>query len=277
MKSQKPKKDYLIDDLTKNTHPEPITHTNDYKATDKFKDKHVLIIGGDSGIGKAVAILFAKEGADVSFTYTSNEQEDAENTSKILNKYSTSEAFEIDIGIEEQVVDLIHKIKDVDYLIYNPAEQHMNKSIKDISSEQVHRVFQTNVFGAFYFLINGLDKLKENGAIVFTTSVTAYDGNAGLLEYSSTKGALTSLMRSLSQSKELLDKKIRVNAVAPGPVWTPLIPATIPDHKDNWGEDTTLGKTSQPIDVAYSYIYLCDPHQHLVSGQTLHVNGKKVS
>lgn len=277
MKSQKPKKDYLIEDLTENTHPEPVTHTDDYKAQDKFIDKHVLIIGGDSGIGKATAILFAKEGAHVSFTYTANELEDAKKTSKILNNYSSSDSYEIDIGIEDDVIDLINKIDDIDFFIYNPAEQHTDKSIKDISSKQVHRVFQTNVFGAFYFLINGLDKIKENGAIVFTTSVTAFDGNAELLEYSASKGALTSLMRSLSQSKELLDKKIRVNAIAPGPVWTPLIPATIPDYKEDWGGDTTLGEISQPLDIAYNYIHLCDPHQHLVSGQTLHINGKKVS
>ena len=277
MKSQKPKKNYLIDDLSKNTHPEPITHNNDYEGQNKFRDKHVLIIGGDSGIGKATAILYSKEGAHVSFTYTENELDDAIKTSEILNEYSSCDKYKIDIGIEEQVIDLIDNIDDIDHFIYNPAEQHTNKSIKNIKSEQIHRVFQTNVFGAFYFLINGLDKIKKNGSIVLTTSVTAFDGSPELLDYSSTKGALTSLMRSLSKSEELLDRNIRVNAVAPGPVWTPLIPATIPNYKESWGEDTSLGKISQPIDIAYTYIYLCDPHQHLVSGQTMHVNGKKVS
>lgn len=277
MDSQKPKKDYLIDDVRKNVHPTPITEDDNYIPRGLFKDKHVLIIGGDSGIGRAVAILFAKEEAKVSFTYTENEKEDAQNTLDTLKKHSDAHAYEIDVGVEDEVVRLLDKIDNFDYLIYNPAEQHHNKHIKDIPTSQVHRVFQTNVFGAFYILIHGLDKLKDDGSIVFTTSVTAFDGNPELLEYSSTKGALTSLMRSLSQDRDILEKRVTVNAVAPGPVWTPLIPATIPDHEDNWGEDTTQSATAQPIDIAGTYIYLCDPMQHRVTGQTLHVNGKKTS
>lgn len=274
MKTQEPKKDYLEDDIENKMSPEPIVYDKDYQSRNRFKGKHVVIIGGDSGIGKATAILFAQEGAEVTITYTNNEDKDAQDTKKIIDKYSQCRMHEIDVGDEESVEAFVESLDDFDYLIYNPAEQHYSESLRDITTEQLHRVFQTNVLGAFYFLIRGLNKLKDEGVIVFTTSVTAFEGHPNLIEYSATNGALTTLMRSLSQMNEIKTRNIRVNAVSPGPVWTPLIPATIPNHNDDWGEDTILEEYSQPLDIAHSYIYLCDPYQRHVTGQTIHVNSK---
>lgn len=277
MKTQEPKKDYLINDVTKNVHPTPKTHDDQYIPRGALNGKHAVIIGGDSGIGRAVGILFAKEGASITFTYTENERDDAIETMRLIGDTIECSSYQLDIGDETTVTEFLSTLDTFDYLIYNPAEQHYNETLSDITSAQLHRVFQTNVFGAFYLLIHGLQKINEEGVILFTTSVTAFDGNPNLLEYSSSKGALTSLMRSLSQHEEVLTKRIRINAVAPGPVWTPLIPATIPNYKGIWGGDTPIEDTAQPVDIAYTFLYLCDPCQKFVNGQTIHVNGKKTS
>ncbi|HEY4537906.1 MAG TPA: SDR family oxidoreductase [Erysipelothrix sp.] len=274
MKSQKPKKDYLQDDLTINTEPRPIVEDAQYQASDKLKGKNVFIVGGDSGIGQAVALLFAKEGANIYFSYYKNEREDAMETAmKIEALGGFVKAFEMDVKDSEALQYIKTTIKNLDILIYNAAEQHYQKDFRDIELSQLQRVFETNIFAALAHVQTLYDIMNEDGNIIFTTSVTAFKGNPELMDYAASKGALTSLMRSLSQSEVIKEKNIRVNAVAPGPVWTPLIPATIPNYDENWGESGPYETHCQPIDVAYSFLFLAQDESRYITGQTIHVNG----
>lgn len=205
--------------------PQPIVDDPKYKGCNKLRDKVALITGGDSGIGRAVAIAYAKEGADVAIVYL-NEHEDAEKTKQMVEQYGRKcLCIPGDIGDEkfcqEAVQKTVQEFGKLDILINNAAEQHPQQSIEDISAEQLERTFRTNIFGMFFLTKAALKHLKEGSAIINTTSVTAYKGNQQLLDYSSTKGAIVAFTRSLSQS--LAEKKIRVNGVAPGPIWTPLI------------------------------------------------------
>ncbi|HAX76224.1 MAG TPA: NAD(P)-dependent oxidoreductase [Cyanobacteria bacterium UBA11372] len=259
--------------------PQPIVDDPKYKGCNKLRDKVALITGGDSGIGRAVAIAYAKEGADVAIVYL-NEHEDAEKTKQMVEQYGRKcLCIPGDIGDEkfcqEAVQKTVQEFGKLDILINNAAEQHPQQSIEDISAEQLERTFRTNIFGMFFLTKAALKHLKEGSAIINTTSVTAYKGNQQLLDYSSTKGAIVAFTRSLSQS--LAEKKIRVNGVAPGPIWTPLIPSTFPEDKvESFGAQVPMKRAGQPVEVAPSYVFLASDDSSYMSGQILHPNGGEV-
>jgi NAD(P)-dependent dehydrogenase (short-subunit alcohol dehydrogenase family) len=259
--------------------PKPKAEDENYHGSGKLKDKVALITGGDSGIGRAVAIAFAKEGADVAIVYL-NEHEDAKETKNLVEKHGRrAVAIAGDITDEnfcqhavQQAVDEFGKL---DVLVNNAAEQHPQKSIEDITKEQLERTFQTNIFSMFYLTKAALKHLQQGSAIINTTSVTAYKGNPQLLDYSSTKGAIVAFTRSLSQN--LIEKGIRVNAVAPGPIWTPLIPSTFPEEKvESFGKQVPMQRAGQPEEVAPSYVFLASDDASYISGQVIHPNGGEV-
>ena len=259
--------------------PKPKADDPQYQGSDKLKGKVALITGADSGIGRAVAIAFAKEGADVAILYL-NEHDDAKETKKLVEAQGRrTVTIAGDIGDEafcqqavQQTVDEFGKL---DILINNAAEQHPQESIEDITKEQLERTFRTNIFSMFFMTKAALKYLKEGSAIINTTSVTAYKGSPQLLDYSSTKGAIVAFTRSLSQS--LVSKGIRVNAVAPGPIWTPLIPSTFPPEKvESFGKQVPMQRPGQPEEVAPSYVFLASDDASYMSGQVLHPNGAEV-
>lgn len=257
----------------------PESFASEYRGSDKLRGKVALITGGDSGIGRAVALAFAKEGADVAIGYL-NEDGDANETKGAIEQLGRRcLAIAGDIGEESTCQKLVEQtVKEfghLDILVNNAAEQHPQESIEDITAEQLERTFRTNIFSMFYLTKAALKHLKEGSAIINTTSVTAYKGNQQLLDYSSTKGAIVAFTRSLSQS--LAEKGIRVNGVAPGPIWTPLIPATFPAEKvEKFGTDTPLGRAGQPDEVAPSYVFLASKDSSYMTGQILHPNGGSV-
>ncbi|XZN89785.1 MAG: SDR family oxidoreductase [Microcoleus sp.] len=259
--------------------PPPQSFATEYRGSDKLRDKVALITGGDSGIGRAVALAFAKEGADVAIAYLS-EDEDAKKTQEAIEKQGRRcISLSGDIGDESICQNLVEQtvksFGQLDILVNNAAEQHPQESIEDITAEQLERTFRTNIFSMFYLTKAALKYLKEGSAIINTTSVTAYKGNQQLLDYSSTKGAIVAFTRSLSQS--LAEKGIRVNGVAPGPIWTPLIPSTFPEEKvEKFGADTPLGRAGQPDEVAPSYVFLASKDSSYMTGQILHPNGGSV-
>lgn len=259
--------------------PKPKADDPQYRGSGKLQGKVALITGGDSGIGRAVAIAFAKEGADVAILYL-NEHDDAKETKQLVEEQGRrAVAIAGDIGDEafcqqavQQTVDEFGKL---DILVNNAAEQHPQQSIEDISAQQLERTFRTNIFGMFFMTKAAMKHLNEGSAIVNTTSVTAYKGNPQLLDYSSTKGAIVAFTRSLSQS--LIQKGIRVNAVAPGPIWTPLIPSTFPEEKvANFGKQVPMERAGQPEELAPSYVFLASDDASYMSGQVLHPNGGEV-
>ncbi|MRX73491.1 glucose 1-dehydrogenase [Bacillus lacus] len=259
--------------------PLPEFEAPEYKGSGKLQDKVALITGGDSGIGRSVALYYAKEGADVAIVYL-NEHEDAEKTKRLIeDEGRTALLIDGDIGEESFCKEIISKTIDrfgkLDILVNNAAEQHPQESLEDISAEQLERTFRTNIFSMFYLTKAALPHLQKGSSIINTTSITAYAGNPTLIDYSSTKGAITSFTRSLAMS--LAEKGIRVNGVAPGPIWTPLIPSTFPaDKVEKFGADTPMGRPGQPEELAPSYVYLASSDSSYVSGQVLHVNGGKV-
>jgi NAD(P)-dependent dehydrogenase (short-subunit alcohol dehydrogenase family) len=245
----------------------------------RLKDKVALITGGDSGIGRSVAVLFAKEGADVAIVYL-NEQQDAEETASLVKKYG-KEALLIptDISVEvncKNAIDTtIEKFGKLDILVNNAAVQYEQHDIQDISAQQWEYTFKVNIFSYFYLCKYASQHLKEGSVIINTTSVNAYKGNEALMDYSATKGAIVSFTRSLSQS--LIKKGIRVNAVAPGPVWTPLIPASFPDEKvSQFGKDIPMERPAQPVEIATCYVFLASQEAAFLTGQVLHPNGGSI-
>ncbi|MBS4538727.1 SDR family oxidoreductase [Clostridium sp. D2Q-11] len=262
--------------VNKEMNPNPIYEDEDYIGTNKLKDKVAIITGGDSGIGQAVSIAYAKEGADLAIIYL-EEDEDAKKVKERVEELGQKcLLISGDIGEEEfckSTVDkVIEEYKKIDILVNNAGEQHPKESILDISTEQLERTFKTNIFGMFHMVKAVLPHLKEGSSIINTSSITAYEGNPLLLDYSSTKGAVTTFTRSLSQS--LIKKKIRVNGVAPGPIWTPLIPSTFDkEHVEGFGDGTPMGRPGQPIDLAPSYVFLASEDSSYIAGQMIHVNG----
>ncbi len=256
--------------------PKPRAEGRQHKGSGKLDGQVALITGGDSGIGRAVAIFFAREGADVSIVFL-NEWEDANETKRLVEaEGGRCLLIAGDIGYEsfcrEAVQRTVDELGRLDVLINNAAEQHPRQSLEEIDREQLERTFRTNVFAMFFMTKAALPHLKEGAAIINTTSVTAYRGSAGLLDYSSTKGAIVSFTRSLSQN--LARRKIRVNAVAPGPIWTPLIPSTFPKEKvEKFGADTALGRPGQPEEVAPCFVFLASADSSYMTGQVLHPNG----
>jgi NAD(P)-dependent dehydrogenase (short-subunit alcohol dehydrogenase family) len=263
----------------KEMHPQPKYLDDNYKGSGKLDGKVALITGGDSGIGKAVALYFAREGADIAIAYLEEDQDAQETKSLIEKEGRNCLLFAGDLGSSSYSTEVVQKTVDhfgqLDILVNNAAEQHPQKSLLDISDEQLEKTFRTNVFSFFYLTKAALPHLKSGSSIINTTSVTAYAGNEQLLDYSSTKGAIVAFTRSLSQS--LASKNIRVNGVAPGPIWTPLIPSTFPeDQVAKFGANTPLGRAGQPFELAPAYVYLASDDSQYTTGQVMHVNGGKI-
>ncbi|MDX5348279.1 MAG: SDR family oxidoreductase [Hymenobacteraceae bacterium] len=266
---QQPGKEYKM-------HPEPEIIRKGYKGSDKLKDKVALITGGDSGIGRAVAVHFAREGADVAIVYL-NEDKDAKDTRKMVEDEGRKcLLLSGDIGDEsfckKAVQQTVKELGKLNIVVNNAAEQHEQEDIRDISKEQLERTFKTNIFSFFYITQEALNHLQKGDCIINTTSVTAYHGHKTLLDYSSTKGAILAFTRSLS--KNLAEKGIRVNAIAPGPIWTPLIPASFDeDHVKKFGQSTPLKRAGQPSELGPAYVFLASEDSSYVVGEVLHVNG----
>jgi NAD(P)-dependent dehydrogenase (short-subunit alcohol dehydrogenase family) len=260
--------------------PEPDATRPEQPGSGKLAGKVALITGGDSGIGRAVAVLFAREGADVAIGHLAEEDADATETVRLVEaegrRCLTLPGDVGDEGFCRQAVErTVRELGRLDVLVNNAAEQHTTERISQLSAEQLERTFRTNIFAMFYLTKAALPHLGEGSAIVNTTSVTAYQGNPSLLDYSSTKGAIVAFTRSLSQ--QLVGEGIRVNAVAPGPIWTPLIPATMPEEKvASFGKDVPMGRPGQPEEVAPCYVFLASEDSSYMAGQVLHPNGGNV-
>ncbi|HEU4708344.1 MAG TPA: SDR family oxidoreductase [Methylophilaceae bacterium] len=256
--------------------PEPVFIDPDYEGSHKLQGKVAIITGGDSGIGRAVAVAFAKEGADVVIAYL-NEDEDAEKTREIVEAEGKQCLLVAgDIADEDFCQSLVARaianFGHIDILVNNAGQQYPQQSIEDIDQKQLEKTFRTNIFSMFYMVKAVLPHLKQGAHIINTASVTAYRGSAHLLDYSATKGAIVSFTRSLSQ--QLAEKGIYVNAVAPGPVWTPLIVATFPPDKvSSFGADTPLKRPGQPSEIAPAYVFLASKDSSYMTGQVLHPNG----
>ncbi|MCG1020078.1 SDR family oxidoreductase [Sutcliffiella horikoshii] len=259
--------------------PKPKSEDPTYKGSGKLKDKVAIITGGDSGIGRAVAIYYAKEEADIVVVYL-NEHEDAKETQKQVEQEGRKcHLISGDIGEEafcKQIVDeTMANFNKIDILVNNAAEQHPQESIEDITAEQLEKTFRTNIFSFFYLTKAALPFLANGSSIINTASVTAYAGNELLVDYSATKGAIVSFTRSLAL--QLVGKGIRVNGVAPGPIWTPLIPSTFSSQKvASFGANTPMKRPGQPEEVAPSYVFLASDDASYMNGQMLHVNGGKI-
>jgi NAD(P)-dependent dehydrogenase (short-subunit alcohol dehydrogenase family) len=259
--------------------PKPQAEAPEYRGSGKLEGKVAIITGGDSGIGRATAIAFAKEGADIVISYL-NEHRDADETRELVEKEGRRcETVPGDVGDPRHcqlIVDRTLKaFGRVDVLVNNAAEQHPQKSIEKITPEQLERTFRTNIFSFFYMVQAALPHLKPGSTIINTTSVTAYRGSPELLDYSSTKGAIVAFTRSLAHS--LGEKGIRVNGVAPGPIWTPLIPSTFPGAKvETFGSDAPMGRAGQPSECAPCFVFLASNDSSYITGQVLHPNGGEI-
>lgn len=259
--------------------PRPKSKDEKHHGSGKLDGKVALITGGDSGIGRAVAIAFAREGADSVIVY-SQEHGDAADTVKLVEEEGRrciSIAGDIgDEGFCQQAVSTtVDAFGHLDILVNNAGEQHPQESIEKITAEQLERTFRTNIFAMFYLTKAALPHLRADSVVINTSSVTAYKGSPQLLDYSATKGAIIAFTRSLSQA--LAERRIRVNAVAPGPIWTPLIPSTFPKEKvERFGSDTPMKRPGQPEEVAPSFVFLASDDASYMTGQTLHPNGGTV-
>jgi NAD(P)-dependent dehydrogenase (short-subunit alcohol dehydrogenase family) len=251
-------------------------YTPRFPGSGRLEDKVAVVTGGDSGIGRAVAVLFAREGADVAILYL-EEGEDARETVRLIEaegRKCLAVAGDVgDPGFAEKAVEqVLDRFGRLDVLVNNAAEQHPQKELTDISPEQLEKTFRTNIFGYFFMTQAALPHLKSGAAIVNTTSVTAYRGSPELLDYSSTKGAIVAFTRSLA--KKLVERGIRVNGVAPGPIWTPLIPSTFdPDHVASFGAQTPMKRPGQPNEVASCFLFLACDDASYITGSVLHPNG----
>jgi NAD(P)-dependent dehydrogenase (short-subunit alcohol dehydrogenase family) len=250
-----------------------------YPGCGKLKDKVALITGGDSGIGRAVAIAMAREGAKIAIVYL-EEHKDADETIAAINQEG-GQGIKIvgDVGDERVCRDAVEKTLEefnrLDILVNNAAEQHETEDFRKIDGRQIERTFRTNVFSFFFMTKYALSHMKKGASIINTTSITAYHGHKTLLDYSATKGAIVAFTRSLSEA--LIDAGIRVNAVAPGPIWTPLIPASFdPDHVAKHGASAPMKRPGQPNEVAPCYVFLASEDASYMSGQVLHPNGGNV-
>ncbi|KAM3378189.1 NADPH-dependent aldehyde reductase 1, chloroplastic [Capsicum galapagoense] len=271
-----PGKEHVMD-------PTPHFSSQDYKPANKLQGKIALVTGGDSGIGRAVCHCFALEGATVAFTYVkSQEEKDAQDTLKLLMQAKGADAKDpmavpTDLGFDDnckRVVDeVVNAYGRIDILVNNAAEQYEASSVEEINEERLERVFRTNIFSYFFLTRHALKHMKEGSSIINSTSVNAYKGNAKLLDYTATKGAIVAFTRGLSL--QLVERGIRVNGVAPGPIWTPLIPASFSEEAcANFGKEVPMKRAGQPIEVAPSYVFLAScPESSYITGQVLHPNG----
>lgn len=259
--------------------PRPLYDDPEYKAAGKLEGKTALITGGDSGIGRAVAVLYAREGADVAISYL-DEHEDANETRTQVEKYGRRcLLLPGNIGREAHCRTLVDAVVKefgrVDILVNNAAIQFQEDGFDSLNEDRLHSVFSTNVFSMFYLITACLPHMREGSSIINTTSIVAYRGNPHLFSYASSKGAILALTRSLVEP--LLEKGIRINAVAPGPIWTPLIPATFdPDHVEQFGGSVPMKRPGQPVEVATCYVFLASKDAAYISGQVLHPNGGMV-
>lgn len=257
--------------------PKPIAELEEYKAAGKLENKVALITGGDSGIGRAIAILYAKEGANVAIGYY-DEHQDAEDTVNRLQEIGVkAKAYAHDLKDEKQsqklIKDVINDFGSLNILVNNGGVQFPRDHFEDITPQQVKETFMTNIFGMMFLSQAAVPYLSEGDTIINTTSVTAYRGSGHLIDYSATKGAIVSFTRSLATT--LMEKGIRVNAVAPGPIYSPLIPATFDEEKvEHQGDETPMGRRGQPAELAPSYVFLAThADSSYITGQVIHVNG----
>lgn len=256
--------------------PQPAFDNPNYKASGKLSGKVAIITGGDSGQGRAIAVTYAKEGADVVIVYL-DEHSDAEETkAHVEAKGRRCLTIAGDIGNEafcQQIIQqTINEFGKLDILVNNAAEQHVQTGLEHIPSDQMHKTFQTNFFSIFYLTKAALPHLQQGSTIINAASLTAYEGNEQLIDYSATKGAIVAFTRSLSKS--LVGRGIRVNGVVPGTIWTPLIPASFPaDQVANWGAKTPMKRAGQPQEIAPAYVFLASEDSTYMTGQMLHING----
>lgn len=260
--------------------PQPVFDYPEKKGTNKLQGKIALITGADSGIGKAVAVLFAKEGADIAIAYL-NEHKDAKDTAAIIQKKYKRRCLLIpgDISNEKHCTTVIKKVikeyKRIDILVNNAALHYENKSLEELTTRELLKTFGTNIFSFFWLTREALPHMKRNSCIINTASVTAYRGSAGLIDYASTKGAIVSFTRSLSAN--LVKKGIRVNGVAPGPVWTPLIVSSFPAKKvAQFGSEVPMGRAGEPAEIAPAYLFLASDDAGYITGQFIHPNGGEI-
>lgn len=278
-KPLRPKQTQQRPGLESKMKPLPEAEDKSYRGSGKLLNKVALITGGDSGIGRATAIAFAKEGADVAIAYL-REQSDAKETKALVEEHGKKcLLIPGDLSRESHckkvIQKTIKKFGKLNILVNNAAAQFPQKSIEDITEKQLEQTFRVNIFAYFFLTKAALKYLEEGSAIINTTSVTAYRGSANLLDYSSTKGAIVSFTRSLSAS--LADKKIRVNGVAPGPIWTPLIPSTFQGkHVSTFGSDTPMKRAGEPDEVAPCFVFLASNDSSYMTGQILHPNGGEI-
>ncbi|KAK9291865.1 hypothetical protein L1049_019815 [Liquidambar formosana] len=272
---RQPGKEHVMD-------PIPQATSHDYKPANKLQGKVAIVTGGDSGIGRSVCHCFALEGATVAFTYVKGQEDkDAQDTLKMLRKAKSNDAKDpiavpADLGFDENcktVVDEVVKTYGrIDILVNNAAEQYKASSVEEIDEDRLLRVFRTNIFSHFFMVRHALKHMSKGSSIINTTSVNAFKGHATLLDYTSTKGAIVAFTRGLSL--HLVSKGIRVNGVAPGPIWTPLIPASFSEEEcTKFGSEVPMARAGQPIEVAPCYVFLAsDPDSSYITGQTLHPN-----
>lgn len=266
--------------LEKKMDPQP-EFDDDSLGSNKLPDKKCIITGGDSGIGRSVAVAFAKQGADVAIIHHPDEKEDAEFTAGYIQKNFDRKCILVatDISKEKNCKTAVQKVlksfEKIDILINNSAVQYPEKEITKISTENLINTFSVNIFAMFWITSAVLPHMKNGGCIINTTSVTAYRGSPELIDYSATKGAIVSFTRSLATN--LIDKGIRVNGVAPGPVWTPLIAASFPPSKvASFGTDSPMKRPGQPKEIAPAYVFLACQDASFISGQIIHVNGGEI-
>ncbi|AZG16521.1 MULTISPECIES: SDR family oxidoreductase [Cupriavidus] len=259
--------------------PKPDSGADDYVGSGRLQGRVALVTGGDSGIGRAIAVAFAREGADVAFAYL-DEHEDAKETQRLVEdagQRALAIAGDIaDVQHADKVVaDTLARFGRLDILVNNAAEQHPQESLEEVTPDQVERTFRTNVFAMFHVTRAALPHLGKGSTILNTTSVTAYRGSAHLLDYSATKGAIVAFTRSLAL--QVVKRGIRVNGVAPGPIWTPLIPSTFsPEEVAEFGKKTPMERPGQPFEVAAGYVFLASDAASYITGQILHINGGEV-
>jgi NAD(P)-dependent dehydrogenase (short-subunit alcohol dehydrogenase family) len=259
--------------------PKPVVAPEYYRGSGKLEGRAALVTGGDSGIGRAVSVLFAREGADVAVVYLDEDEDAAETARMVEDEGRRCVTLPCDLREEANchtaVKRAVEELGHLEVLVNHAGEQHPRDSIEDVTAHQLERTFRVNVFSMFHVVKAALAHLGEGSTIVNTASVTAYQGNPSMIDYTASNGAIVAFTRALAN--QLVGRGIRVNAVAPGPVWTPLIPATFPAGKvEDFGVQTPMGRIGQPAEIAPSYVFLASEDSSFMSGQTLHPNGGDV-